>query len=91
MLVGLVQGGVQSLSRSFYARLIPADGAGEFFGFYNLMGKFGVLIGPPLFGLFGVWFGNPRYSMLALILLFVAGGVLLARVRESEAPARALR
>lgn len=91
VLVGLVQGGVQSLSRSFYARLIPADGAGEFFGFYNLMGKFGVLIGPPLFGLFGVWFGNPRYSMLALIVLFVAGGVLLARVRESEAPARALR
>lgn len=91
VLVGLVQGGVQALSRSFYARLIPADGAGEFFGFYNLMGKFAVLIGPPLFGLFGVWFGNPRYSMLALILLFVAGGVLLSRVRESEAPARALR
>lgn len=91
VLVGLVQGGVQALSRSFYARLIPADGAGEFFGFYNLMGKFGVLIGPPLFGLFGVWFGNPRYSMLALVLLFVAGGVLLSLVRESEAPARALR
>ena len=91
VLVGLVQGGVQALSRSFYARLIPADGAGEFFGFYNLMGKFAVLIGPPMFGLFGVWFGNPRYSMLALILLFVAGGVLLACVRESDAPARALR
>ncbi|HET8700208.1 MAG TPA: MFS transporter [Nitrococcus sp.] len=91
VLVGLVQGGVQALSRSFYARLIPADGAGEFFGFYNLMGKFAVLIGPPLFGLFGIWFGNPRYSMLALILLFVAGGLLLSRVRESEAPARALR
>lgn len=91
VLVGLVQGGVQALSRSFYARLIPADGAGEFFGFYNLIGKFAVLIGPPLFGLFGVWFGNPRYSMLALIVLFVAGGVLLSRVSESEAPARALR
>lgn len=91
VLVGLVQGGVQALSRSFYARLIPADRGGEFFGFYNLMGKFGVLIGPPLFGLFGVWFGNPRYSMVALILLFVAGGVVLSRVREPEAPARALR
>ncbi len=91
VLIGLVQGGVQALSRSFYARLIPADAAGEFFGFYNLMGKFAVLVGPPLFGLFGVWFGNPRYSMLALILLFIAGVVLLAQVRESEAPARALR
>ncbi len=46
------------------------------------MGKFAALIGPPLFGLFGAWFGDARYSMLALILLFVAGGLLLARVPE---------
>ncbi|MCW8125757.1 MFS transporter [Microbulbifer halophilus] len=83
VLIGLVQGGVQSLSRSFYARLIPAGRSGEFFGFYNLMGKFAALIGPPLFGLFGTWFGI-RYSMLALIVLFVAGGLLLSRVREHD-------
>lgn len=83
VLIGLVQGGVQALSRSFYARLIPAGRSGEFFGFYNLMGKFAALIGPPLFGLFGTWFGV-RYSMLALILLFVAGGLLLSRVREHD-------
>ncbi|WP_323845394.1 MFS transporter [Microbulbifer magnicolonia] len=80
VLIGLVQGGVQALSRSCYARLIPAAQSGEFFGFYNLMGKFAALIGPPLFGLFGVWFGDVRYSMLALILLFAAGGLLLSRV-----------
>jgi len=79
-LIGLVQGGVQALSRSFYAGLIPPERAGEFFGFYNLLGKFAALIGPPLFGLFGVWFGDVRYSMLALILLFVAGALLLMRV-----------
>jgi UMF1 family MFS transporter len=80
VLIGLVQGGVQALSRSCYARLIPTEKSGEFFGFYNLMGKFAALIGPPLFGLFGIWFGDARYSMLSLILLFVAGGVLLWRV-----------
>lgn len=82
VLVGLVQGGVQSLSRSLYARLIPPAAAGEFFGFYNLLGKFAALIGPPLFGLFGTLFGDVRYSMLALILLFVAGAAVLTRVRE---------
>lgn len=84
-LVGLVQGGVQSLSRSYYAKLIPAHRAGEFFGFYNLLGKFAALIGPPLFGLFGVWFGDVRYSMLALILMFIAGAIVLMRVESQGA------
>jgi len=82
IMVGLVQGGVQSLSRSLYARLIPAAEAGEFFGFYNLIGKSAALVGPLLFGWFGVMFGNERYSMLALIILFVAGAVVLTRVVE---------
>jgi UMF1 family MFS transporter len=86
VLVGLVQGGVQSLSRSFYARLIPPAESGQFFGFYNLLGKFATLIGPPLFGLFGHWFGDARYSILSLILLFGIGAVLLAFVREADAP-----
>lgn len=83
VLVGLVQGGVQALSRSFYAGLIPPAEAGEFFGFYNLLGKSATIIGPPLFGWFGVLFDNPRYSMLALIILFVAGGLLLTQVKPS--------
>ncbi|RDH44278.1 MFS transporter [Zooshikella ganghwensis] len=82
VMVGLVQGGVQALSRSFYARLIPASSAGEFFGFYNLLGKFAALIGPPLFGLFGTWFGDVRYSMLSLIILLVGGGLLLWKVDD---------
>lgn len=90
VLVGLVQGGVQALSRSFYARLIPPAEAGEFFGFYNLLGKFATLVGPPMFGLFGVWFGQ-RYSMVALILLFVAGGLVLSRVREQRALGASVR
>ncbi|WP_237055421.1 MFS transporter [Microbulbifer sediminum] len=86
VLIGLVQGGVQALSRSLYAQLIPVEKSGQFFGFYNLMGKFAALAGPPLFGLFGAWFGDVRYSMLALVVLFVAGGLLLARVPDGSHP-----
>jgi len=88
VLVGLVQGGVQALSRSYFAGLIPPGRSAEFFGFYNLLGKFAAVIGPPLFGLFGAWFGL-RYSMLAPIALFIAGGVLLAFVRAPDPAADA--
>jgi UMF1 family MFS transporter len=49
--IGLVQGGIQALSRSYYCRLIPPDQSGEFFGFYNMLGKFAAIIGPTLVGL----------------------------------------
>jgi UMF1 family MFS transporter len=52
--IGLVQGGIQALSRSFYARLIPKNRAAEFFGFYNMLGKFAVIIGPALMGIVGL-------------------------------------
>ena len=58
--VGLVQGGVQALSRSLYSRLIPRDRAAEFFGFYNMLGKFAAVIGPVLVGWIGVLTGSPR-------------------------------
>ena len=46
VVIGLVQGGVQSLSRSYFARLIPAEKGGEYFGFYNMVGKFAAILGP---------------------------------------------
>jgi UMF1 family MFS transporter len=49
--IGLVQGGIQALSRSYYSRLIPPGQSGEFFGFYNMLGKFAAIIGPVLIGL----------------------------------------
>src|SRR5690606_1472249 len=51
--VGLVQGGIQALSRSLYTRLIPPAKAGEFFGFYNMLGKFAAVLGPLLMGIVG--------------------------------------
>jgi UMF1 family MFS transporter len=82
--IGLVQGGIQSLSRSFYARLIPAEKSGEFFGFYNMLGKFAAVIGPALMGWVSLMTGNPRDSILSLLLLFTGGAVLLLRVDEEE-------
>jgi UMF1 family MFS transporter len=82
--IGLVQGGVQSLSRSFYTRLIPKDKAAEFFGFYNMWGRFAAVIGPVLMGWTGMVTGNPRYSILAIIVLFVGGAAFLYFVDEAE-------
>lgn len=78
--IGLVQGGIQSLSRSYFACLIPAGKSGEFFGFYNMMGKFAAVLGPLLVGLTAGLTGSARLSILAVLILFVAGGVLLAFV-----------
>jgi MFS transporter, UMF1 family len=82
--VGLVQGGVQSLSRSFYAKLIPKESAAEFFGFYNMLGKFAAVIGPLLMGWISVTTGNPRLSILAIIALFLVGGACLYFVKEPD-------
>jgi len=79
--IGLVQGGIQSLSRSYYATLVPEGKQGEFFGFYNMMGKFATVLGPTMVGITALATGNSRIGMMSLLLLFVAGAILLARVR----------
>ena len=83
--IGLVQGGVQSLSRSLYARMIPADKAAEFFGFYNMLGKFAAVIGPVMMGWMAVVTGSPRVAMLSLLILFISGGIILYFVDEKRA------
>jgi UMF1 family MFS transporter len=87
VVIGLVQGGVQSLSRSLYARLIPPEQAGEFYGFYNMLGKFAAVIGPFLVGWVGIVSGSPRIGILSVGVLFLAGAVLLWRVEVPAAPA----
>jgi UMF1 family MFS transporter len=82
--VGLVQGGVQSLSRSFFGKLIPEENAGEFFGFYNMLGKFAAVLGPFLMGMTSLLTGNARYSIFAIIFLFVVGAFILALVKEKN-------
>ncbi len=83
--VGLVQGGVQSMSRSLYARLVPPDKASEFFGFYSMLGKFAAIIGPLLIGLLAMMTDDPRVAVVALIPLFVGGLLVLSRVQVPKA------
>jgi len=80
---GLVMGGVQSLSRSMYARLIPQSQAGEFFGFYNMMGKFAAILGPLLMAIVSLATGSNRLAVLSVVILFAAGGLVLLRVKTS--------
>jgi len=85
VVIGLVQGGIQSLSRSLYARLIPAERSGVFFGVYNMLGKFAAVIGPLLVGMVGVATGSSRAGILAILVLFVGGAMVLRMVHVEEA------
>ncbi len=80
--IGLVQGGIQALSRAYYARLIPVQRSGEFFGFYNMLGKFAAVLGPVLVGWVAVLSGSARLSILSISVLFIAGALILARVPD---------
>src|SRR5690606_33990970 len=79
--LGLVQGGVQSLSRAMFGRMVPQGKSAEYYGFYYRVGKFGTVLGPALMGALALAANSTRVSILALLLLFIAGGALLWRVR----------
>ena len=79
-LVGTAQGGIQALSRSFYGKLIPQDSANEFFGFFDIFGKFSAVVGPALFSL--VWDATKKVylGIIPVLLMFVVGAVLFCLV-----------
>jgi UMF1 family MFS transporter len=80
--IGMVQGGVQSLSRSMFGRMIPKEKSGEYFGLFNLVGRFASIFGPLVVAIGVTMTGNSRMGMMGLLILFVLGGFLLSRVRE---------
>ena len=84
--IGLVQGGVQSLSRSMYARFVPKTRSAEFFGFFNMVGKFAAILGPLLMAATPLLIpgAGQRDSILSLLLLFVIGGWLLWKVNVAD-------
>ncbi|MCG1015705.1 MFS transporter [Bacillus velezensis] len=82
MLVATSQGGIQALSRSYFAKLVPKQNANEFFGFYNIFGKFASIIGPLLIAVTAQLTGNSSAAVFSLILLFVIGIAILAFVPE---------
>lgn len=80
--LGLVQGAVQALSRSLFSQLIPAERAGEYYGFLNMLGKSAAILGPILVGFVAAGTNNPRLGILSIIILFGIGMLLLARVND---------
>lgn len=83
MLVASSQGGIQALSRSYFARLVPKDSANEFFGFYSIFYKFAAILGPFLVGFTAQMTGNTNSGVFSLIVLFIIGGLILLRVPET--------
>ncbi len=84
MMVGLVQGGSQALSRSLFGNMVPKAQTAEFFGFYDMSSKFAGLLGPLLFAVVGQLFGTSRLSIISLIVFFIVGGFVLSKVNEEE-------
>ena len=85
IVIGLVQGGIQSLSRSLYARIIPKSQSAEFFGFYNMLGKFAAVLGPLMIGIIAATTESSRLAMFSVGILFISGGILLYFVDEKKA------
>ncbi len=92
-LVGTCQGGIQALSRSFYGKLIPPNRSNEFFGFFDIFGKFAAVIGPALYAVVTTATGRSSFGILSIILLFAAGGVFIMASRKQlrAAEARAIQ
>ncbi|MBS4200955.1 MFS transporter [Bacillus sp. FJAT-49732] len=84
MLVATSQGGIQALSRSYFARMIPKEKSNEFFGFYNIIGKFASIMGPLLLGVTAQITGHTSYGVFSLVILFIIGIAILARVPEQH-------
>jgi MFS transporter, UMF1 family len=89
-LIGMVQGGIQALSRSLFARLVPRHRSGEFFGLYGVMDRFAGSGGTLAMAAVVAATGNPRLAILTVIVLFVAGALILTRV-DVKAGERAAR
>ncbi len=82
--VGLFQGGIQALSRSEFGKLIPKDNANEYYGFFDIFGKYAAVMGTFLVSVFTQLTGNPSIGVLSIAVLFLIGFVLLARMPEKE-------
>jgi UMF1 family MFS transporter len=84
LLVGTSQGGIQALSRSYFAKLVPKEQSNEFFGFYNIFGRFAAIFGPLLVGMTTQITNSTNAGVLSIVVLFIIGGFLLIRVPEAK-------
>jgi MFS transporter, UMF1 family len=84
MLVATSQGGIQALSRAYFAKLVPKKNANEFFGFYNIFGKFASIMGPLLVAITAQLTGNSASAVFSLVILFIIGITILFFVPEPK-------
>ena len=80
----MAQGGIQSLSRSYFGRLIPKNESNEYFGFFDIFGKFADFFGPMIMSFCALVLGSSTYGILGLLLLFVVGYILLRKIPENQ-------
>ncbi len=85
MVVGIVLGGSQALSRSFYGSMVPESASAEFYGFYTVFSKFSSIWGPLVFAFIRQVAGSSRLAIVSLVIFFVVGLVLLSLVNEEKA------
>jgi len=85
-LVATSMGGIQALSRSLFARLVPAERSAEFFGLLNIMGRLAAIMGPFLMGFIGSMAGHSRWGTIPLFSLFLIGAFFLSKVKEPSEP-----
>lgn len=84
VVVGMAQGGIQSLSRSYFGRIIPKKESNEYFGFFDIFGKFADFFGPLILSFCAFAFGSSSYGILGLLILFVTGYILLRRIPDTH-------
>ncbi|WP_322746247.1 MFS transporter [Clostridium septicum] len=84
MAVGSAQGGIQAISRSYFAKLVPKEKSAEFFGFYSIFGKFAAVLGPFLVGLVIQVTGKSNNGILSLVVLFIIGFIIMLKVPNIE-------
>ncbi|WP_234121837.1 MFS transporter [Clostridium hydrogenum] len=83
MLVGTSQGGIQALSRSYFGKLVPKEKNNEFFGFFNIFGRFASILGPLIVGVVTQLTGKSTNGIFSILILFVVGGVILTKVKDA--------
>nr|WP_315671371.1 MFS transporter [Clostridium sp. 19966] len=84
MLVGTSQGGIQAISRSYFGKLVPKENSNEFFGFYNIFGKFSAIMGPALVGFTTQLTHKTSNGIFSIIILFIIGGIILIKAPNEE-------
>ncbi|MPN47058.1 hypothetical protein SDC9_194658 [bioreactor metagenome] len=82
--MGIAQGGIQALSRAYFGKIVPKKESNEYFGFFDIFGKFADFLGPLIITVCAATFGQSKYGILALVILFIVGYFFLNKVSKLD-------